>query len=86
MSSFKVKWAIFGDALNPDIYEGAEVDVKVSIEVLKDGDIAGAWGEASLPTKGEKFEVSLKEFLFNYAPALKGKNIVRTSSILDEET
>lgn len=76
MSSFKVTSSIFGEGSNPVIYDGAEIDVKVSIEVLKDGDIAGAWGEASLPIKGEKFEVSLKEFLVNYAPALQYKKVV----------
>ena len=70
MSNFEVKSVIFGGGSNPDIYDGAEIDVKISIEVLKDGDIAGAWGEASLPMKGEKFEVGLNDFLVNYVPAL----------------
>jgi len=73
--NYKIAYPVFSNESNrPDLYDGTEIDITISIEVLKDGNIAGAMGEASIPVKGEKFNVSLKDLLHDYIPALRGKD------------
>ena len=73
--NYKIAYPVFSNESNrPDLYDGTEIDITRSIEVLKDGNIAGAMGEASIPVKGEKFNISLKDLLRDYIPALRGKD------------
>mgnify|MGYP003111738948 FL=1 len=71
--SYEVTSPIFHEYY-PSLFEGTKLDVNITIEVLKDGDLTGAMGEASLPNKGEKFQVTVKQLIQEYLPNIKGED------------